>query len=772
MFISQILTNCLFNKHVVYFVIVIPSKIYFRPRSSFGCETINRILQTSLRDQLNRFGNVTDKMFEYIDDNKYMVADNREPFIRAKSENSTFDIEDSGLPFGDWICILYRKLQKCSVYIPFTTLEQCQLLNGPIKRKHEIKKEILSNEDDSAIDLDFREIKRQRVNESICILSKLQQNVLLQKSDRLEIMKTIRANAFIEHIDELSNTFSITDGERRINTLSYEQKHCLNSILEYAFPNDFAYNSNNLLDVNTHHPPISQYNPFYKLFLIDGSAGCGKSAIIESLNFYLFTRHKENSQLLYVTQTNVLCQNMRNKCFYNKSMEYMTFFKFLSILDLTYYDKIKLLMNCDALQVDAFQNTCGSDFLSAIKRIVNLLPKPSDDNSDNSIHFFVILDEIYTLSNGKLSLFLFVVRFLKLQNPHLSIYCICIGDKYQLRPFIKLENVKLEVIKQPPGDEEHIEIKSEECKTQLEDDTYIQSLISQSESLENATKFTLTKQYRILDETYNEFIDMVRHCENTEIEGIRILEHVVRLWPQKIDKNLSLKYPILDIIDVLRDIEANDYKKIVITLNKGGLFKRTIDTILFCFTNKHAHYYTFALALSYHNQLSEYRDIINVNDYIAFSIIYNADNLKCIDNETSIGDLINNHNYLVNILPLIRYCPYKILTSACPVARLSIVYLLDWVKDDNKKIITHLVVFSPDTNFIFTLMPSRFQMNVFKSITLFGFPLQLAFSSTYASSQGLTLDNKIAVSCSNISQAELYVCLTRIRKSEDLVRIY
>lgn len=757
----NIYIQTLIYSHIALFINILASnyKMFFKPKCALGTQTINRILQTSLRSQLNKTGNVSNRMFDYIDDNKYMISDNRVPFIRSCSQNSTFEIEHADLPYNNWISELIKKLSKCTVYVPFTVLQDSSL-NTPCKRKIEIKEEV-TEYDDSAIDIDINILKKRRLDESLSILHKLKENHVLTKNERIDVIKVIRANAFIEHIDELAKVFVVTDGEKRMSMLSVEQRFCLNSILEYAFPSDFKdkYPDVKVLTQNT------EYNPFYKLFLIEGSAGCGKSSIIESLNFYTYTQHKECSKLLYITQTNVLCQNMRNKCFYNDGMQYLTFFKFLNILNLNYYDKKQLLLHCDALKEDAFQNTCGSEFLNAMKDIVNL--PVSSINDDNYPRLFIIFDEIYTVSNGKLSLFLFVVRCLKIQNPELNIYCILIGDKHQLRPFTKIEDIKLQVVKQYDGVDD--DLIKKEIK---EEDTNIQSLIAQSESLVNATKFTLTKQYRIFDEKYSGFVEMLRHCQNTELDGIKILEQIEALWPEKINNKLMLKYPIDEILSIIDDIGIKDYKNIIIRMHNNNIFNKIIDTIVFCFTNKHAHYYTHALAFSYHAQLSQSKDTIKVDDYIVFSVIYNFDHLKFIDNRTKIKDLINDRNYLVNILPLIRYCPYKILTSNSPVARLSIVYLIDWSVNDDNRSITHLVVYSPDTNYVFTLMPSRFEMNLFKNCYLFGFPLQFAFSSTFASSQGLTLNSKIAVSCANISKAELYVCLTRIRKSEDLVRIY
>lgn len=776
------------------------TKMTFQPKPGLAVSTINRILQLSVGKQLTETGNISSSMFDFIDQNKYMVSDNRSSFINATSKNALFQIEKANLPYDNWIQTFYRKLFDCSVYTPFLIIEKFNIRRSAASMAANQKRkfENMANgsdlypggDDDSAIEMDFNQVKKRRVDESLNMLNALQRNIVLDRKERLEVMRLLKANTFMEFVDELNKEFDLSEGEARMKRMSCEQRECLNSILQYAYPDDFLKKGEASIPSPSPPPPPPSYNPFYKIFLIEGSAGCGKSSIIENLNFYTYSKHKTYSQLLYVTQTNVLCQSMRNKCSYNDSMQYLTFFRFLSVLNLNFHNKKKLLLNCDAMKIDAFQNTCGSNFLHDMKKVVDL-PQDMTSTRPKNPRLFIIFDEIYAVSHGKMSLFLFVVRCLKLQYPSLSIYCILIGDKQQLRPFIKLENIKLEVVKtttssSPDDTDEGISSTDETTMTTTvsnttsEDDTNVRSLISHSESLTNATKFILDKQFRISDTGYNDFVNMVRHCDNTEADGIKILEYIAAKWPEKINNNLTVIYPIAEILETLGDIDIKaDYKDVVIALDSKEIWRKTIDTIVFCFTNRHSHYYTLSLAMSYQQQLTDYQRLssssastaFKVNDFIAFSLIYNYDNIKYIVDDYKIKDLINNNNYLINILPLIRYCPYKILLSKSPVARLSIVYLLDWVINE-KNIITHLVVFSAERNLIFTLLPSQFEMNLFKNINLFGFPIQLAFSSTFASSQGLTLESKIAVSCFNISKAELYVCLTRIKKADDLVRIY
>lgn len=730
----------------------------FKPKPSLGLATMNRILQTSLEQQLSSTGNVSNSMFDYIDENKFFLTENRTPFIQHTSNNMTFQIENSDLPYENWIEVVYEKITKSkNTYIPFTIIEK--LTRG---RKRKVKEEPMI-EDDFDNHQGVNSIKKRKISETSELFNTVQNNNLLfDKKDQKHIVDVLKFNTYIEFVDELEKKFNINDGEEKMKSMSDEQKECLNHIIEYAFSTN---SSDEKMDTTN--------NPFFKIFLIEGSAGCGKSSIIENLNFYIFKNHNQYSRLLYITQTNVLCQSMRMKCLYNYNMQYLTFFKFLTILDLNFFDKRQLLLNCDALQIDAFQHTIGVNFLRNIKNIIQLPPlNENGSGGGEKSRLFIIFDEIYTISSGKISLFLFIVRCIKLKYPHISIYCILIGDKFQLRPFTKIENIKLKVIKSEPKEspENSNTINEEKIEIKEEEDLDTISLIEQSESIANATHFTLSKQFRIVDHEYHCFVNRVRNAENTRESGIELMREIQKLWPEKISDKLEVEYPIDDIQTLLETVNMKDYRNIAKTFVENNIFDRTLDTTIFCFTNKHAHYYNVALAFSYWNQI-EIKYDKQCTDFIIFSVIYNCSYLKFMNKTTKISELINNTNYLINILPLIRYCPYKVLSSNCPVARLSIVYLLDWVINEQRNI-THLIVFSPDTNYIFSMLPDRFEMNLFKNTHLFGFPLQFAFSSTFASSQGLTLNNKIAISCANISKSELYVCLTRIKSSKDLIRIY
>lgn len=762
---------------------------------------INRLLQTTLRANISETGNMTDQMFEFIDQNKYMVSDNRTPFITS-NVFATFYIEKSDLNVATWHKDVFERLSECLVYVPYSILEKSKINK---KRKAEPDEGF-----EDTMDIDI--IKKRRLEEGSHMLDKLRKTLTLNRKERLDTLKAIKINSIVIEVSELEKKLLPEDGEALISRLSDEQRNCFDNIIKYIFPHDF----NEPRYINSE----IENQPLYKLYLIEGSAGCGKSAIIESLNYYCFSKHIKCTKLLYVTQTNVLCQSMRNKCRYNRSMNYSTFFRFLGILGLSFFNKKEVLLHMEGLHGDTFQHTCGTNFLRHTKSFDIFPPMENVDVNDENERprLIIIFDEFYTINEGSLSLFLFIVRCIKMEYPKLSVYCILIGDKNQLLPFTKVENVKLEVY--PPPEEKETDKKTdkekedkpedtseekedkpadtseekpeaqentseaqedtqdtpppdpEEIKTSDQitpiDDDVLCSLIAQNESLANAERYVLTKQHRISDTEYNEFVNRILHADNDVETGRAILDEIFEKWPEKINKNLTLLYPVEEILNLWEKVNVDDYRAIV--LNENGIFKRAIDTIVFCFTNRHAHFYNMSLAFSYQKQIVE-NPRAEKSKFIIFSVIFDLEYAHILGNRYTIRGLINNDNYMVNMLPLIRYCPYKLLITSEPVARLSIVYLLDWMLNDDDQIIS-VVVFSPDNNLIFTVLPQKFEMNLFKDKSLFGFPLQIAFSSTFASSQGLTLENKIAVSCCNISKAELYVCLTRIKKSSDLVAVY
>lgn len=743
----------------------------------------NRVLQTSLGNQMISKGNVNSKMIDFIDNNKYLLSDNRTSFIKHEKEK-VFKINVSTLKYNSWTSQVFESLlDKINLFTPFKELGNITNSNSKLDKG--------SINDD---DMSLQAAKRRRLCESIELFDNLKKNKSLKPSDRNKAAKCLSVNVDLELVSELLITFTREDGENLLASLSTEQKRCLNTILKYAFPSDFEDSVSNSTQTNTTEKSgvdqkvnkiTDMTDPIYKIIVIEGAAGCGKSAVVEGLCYYTFDKHKDYSKILYVTQTNVLCQSMRNKCSYNGDMQYMTFFKFLNILNLTFKDKNRLLMNCDAMKINAFQKTYGLNFLNDIRNFVRL----PNMNGAAPPKMFIIFDEIYAVSDGKLSLFMFIVRCLKINFPSIDICCIMIGDKHQLRPFTKVENIKLVVTKSVapiPVDGikdlfaterlPDVTNKFNVDNNIKDDDTFWAAYISENESLSNAVCFHLKQQFRIQDSVYLNFIDMVRNCDNSHQSSLEIIKCIEKLWPEKVNETISIEYPIDAILQKLTDIKMKEYKKIVLAFEKDDLFRKTISTIVFCFTNNHAHFYNISLAFSYLKQINEKCTTANLHttDMIAFSLIYSSyyvEKGEIRNKKNYLKSLVNRSNNMMNILPLIRYCPYKILSWNSPVASLSIVYLLDWVLNDDKSI-SHLVVYSRDMKYIFNIIPSKFKMNLFNNIFLYGFPLQLAFSSTFASSQGLTLDNKIAISCADISKAELYVCLTRIRKASDFVNIF
>lgn len=759
----------------------------FRNERSHTASTLNALLQTSVKAQLSSSGNVSRFMCDFIDDNKYLQSENRQPFIQSDTKDNIFYIVDSELFLLTFVDTVYDKLINTTdtlLFKPSLIIEKM----SQNKRKRDTTVEYSA--------------KREKLEESKDLLEILRRtNHFIDKDRQTSIINTIKTNLLTTTVDVKQTKFSPEIYTKKMQNLSPEQKMCLYGILSVAYPDDKLdflkeeqhCGNNTIPNIDSIKKENLKFeegikNPFYKLFLIEGYAGCGKSSIIESLNFYAYMNHRCYTKLVYITQANVLCQSMRKKCNYNSDMEYLTFFRFVRTLGLGYDDEIQFLLNCDALQGDAFQSTYGLKFVKSLTEIIEM-PKKSPGRKST---LFLIFDEVYALSSGKLSLFLFLVRNIKLNFQHLDIHCILIGDKFQLRPFTTVENTKLEVIKsEPPSsdaeddseDKKNKEILiakieaqdyiDNEIPKELEND--IQALISLHESLPNSTKFVLTKQFRIVDSEYNEFVNIVRHATDTVDSGTKIFNMILSKWPDKINKNIEVNYPIDYILSLHSRINKNNYIAICKELYDSDMFSKILDTTIFCFTNVHAHYYNIAYSFSVLNRLKRKfaNSDVKYKDFIRFSLIYNYNYIYSKYPTEKLSMLLNKKNNLLNVLPLIKYCPYKLMISLGYIVRLSIVYLIDWIYDDkDNDDITHLILYSPDNNQCFSIHPYKFQMNLFKSTTLFGFPLQLAFSSTFASSQGLTLDNKIAISCANISKSELYVCLTRIHTSQDLVRIF
>lgn len=648
----------------------------------------------------NIFG---ETFFTFLKENIFHLQDRRKSFIR---KCNVFEISNSPIRFingpdHDW----------CKqVYSHFTNFFRCHGYVATITEKAYMK--VRATKVCSAENLDDNECGDD--TDSQIASNSQHKNTQALTDKKTQILEAGSGILTTPTITIGSINFDISEEESFYKTLADEQRNTLNNIL--------------------------QDKEKFSIYNITGQAGCGKSRIVYGIHLHTIKR-KNVESLLYVAHTNVLCQSINRNRLSRTRLETLTLCKFFTtVFKQSFFNIRPLLSILDAIPLDAFASVLGEGFLRSELH----MPLAIDVKPPKVL--YVILDEIYMLSEGVVSFFIFILRKIQEQTINMRVILVLIGDKHQLRPFQQPGSVKYNNIDPTiPSATECLkieQIKNIECESAWK-------------------KVVFTKQHRITDSAYN---SLLQELLKPQIQGEEFYNLLKKRYGQKYLSNLSIVYPLEEILKRIGHLTTND--AIVEELLKDNFLESILNVNVFCFTNEHAHYYNIALGASILDQIckSSYE---KRRVYVKFTLFYDT------KKPPQINEIQANRPY-VNLLPLIRFYPYKLLeVSDIPIkcARLSIVYIIGWILNSREKI-DHLIVYSKDVQKLFTLRPTKFRMNLYKDQLLLGFPLQLAFSSTFQSSQGLTITNKIALSMNNVSKEECYVTLSRIRFAEDLIAFY
>lgn len=678
-------------------------------------------LELLLTDHKNgndhKLGFVSVDLCRFIDSHKKYMEDNRFPWIKHNSSCHVFRIRNSAEADLDYPLQILATKNRWVLPIAEMVLRP-QRSSLPMPKLQSLDKQMQGKEGAS-------ENSDDQPGNSIEFLTRLFNNVpslYMSRQDKIELAKLIKAQVEVYHKlpDLKPKNLTKEEGEQKIANLNGEQRACYESIIS----------------------EIDKDQKDIKIFLIEGAAGCGKTAVVEAINVHLHFNYKVSDNIKYITQTNVLCHSMEARCPFKEGAVFMTLYQFFKALDLSYRHTIDFMSFCDAVSGDTFQQTCREDFLRGLNNVLPLGKK-----------FVIIFDEIFMWNSGRISFIIFLIRQYKIRHPNVDFYVILIGDEKQLQPYQVPKELKIRVSMFATKQYEY-----EENFTSVE-------RLMRNDCISAWQRYVLTKQHRIVDSDYCDFVDFIRSADTAKVTDEDVMFEISRRYPEKLTDLIIVDYPWERIDKLLAGLNPQkDFEKIVRAF--GNEIDSVLDTTVFCYTNKHAHYYNLALAYSVERGLPENKRKDTIHWSVFFTSSYNLPN---IEQNVSLKHL-NISNHLFNVLPLIRYYPYKVLECRCnTVPRLSIVVLLDWVV--GKGCLHNVIVYSPMKKTIFSIMPCTFRMNMFAGELLYGLPLQLAFSSTFASSQGLTLSNKIAISCVNITKSELYVCLTRIRQHRDLVAI-
>lgn len=447
-----------------------------------------------------------------------------------------------------------------------------------------------------------------------------------------------------------------------------------------------------------------------KFFFLSGSAGSGKTFIIGKMRMVL-----PKANILYLSPTNLLKQSVSRE-FKVKSLTLFSFM--MSVLCLSFYDFKNLCIHLSHLTHNIFKEV--PENISIVVR--SPMKKHFSLNGTNNT-FIIMVDEISLKTVGELSFITYIFERLALTYNFYFIVILA-GDLKQIPPLFTASMDYESIV----GD----------CNYSIE-----------------------FKSQQRMEPEYFKLVSQINACADGK-ECLEILRG--GLEESVFNGKIEYEYPIFT-----EHREKNTIDELAKWFREENIGERVLGYLTFCFTNASLHYNNLMLGLTVQSQLEDYlaragRDI-SIDEYIHF-VVYKIQ-MEGFDTLTKRPFDETDDDYIIPITPLIRYMPYKYLgTTNKMIPNTSILYLLHW---DSSGV---LYMYSEVTDTVFKVGLEQYQNNLIGTgIKLHGYPIQLAFSNTFYSSQGLTLKRKIAIDLNRISKPELYVMLSRVKTRNDLYRL-
>lgn len=462
--------------------------------------------------------------------------------------------------------------------------------------------------------------------------------------------------------------------------------------------------------------------PSVKCMLLTGHAGSGKTSTLECL------RDLGNVSLKYIAITQRLCAAVRR----NFNITTLTFCSFMiKALGMKPLD-IMILM--DAISYLSANTLLDYEFTginrNSIKTMFNSPFHPIDPDDPESKLIspkvnIIFLDEISMFAPPLLECFVSIVKVISVILREKFIIILA-GDFMQISPLLT---------------------------TSMD----YEPIFGICESV-----FNFKQQHRIVDQSYLNVV--MKLTNDTLMCSQQFLVELKKVIPDsKFSQEIKYAYPFKLVENAYDSLKTATNLYIWLKTLPPNFFADILPINVFVFTNREMHYMNLLLAFAIISQFKD-REIIRTitQQFICFSTF--------TKNGTDLVWPIQiNNEHIVPVLPLIRFFPYRLLAmniNLPDVYNKCLVFLIDWNFAESS-----VTVYCPAIEKFLTVPVGSFKMNLSNSM-LYGIPLELAFCTTYHSSQGLTLTGDIVVSLNNIDFRELFVVLTRVRSSEQIQNIF
>ncbi len=302
--------------------------------------------------------------------------------------------------------------------------------------------------------------------------------------------------------------------------------------------------------------------------------------------------------------------------------------------------------------------------------------------------------------------------------------------------------------------------------------------------------FFLNKQFRIKDETFNNFLTSLNNNEN-------VREKILNYLPDRFGNvNISYEYP-LDRLENIFDVPDEKLGHYAL---ENNLFT-VCELLMFTFGNPELQFNNCSLAIHIAKSIQNRQNFNqDVGSYVQFQILRFTYRYSKKDEGEEEGGEENEekfrkrkmsrdeypffypikyneyqNNGRIPILPLILGFEYKLLkplegsfrnnnNEKIKLARGTRLLLL--------RITLEYLIMCTKEGLTIKLYSTEFSTNLINTSQMFGFPIQMYASETTFSAQGLTIDKDIYVNLSGFTLNETYVVLSRVSNPERIKQIY
>lgn len=461
----------------------------------------------------------------------------------------------------------------------------------------------------------------------------------------------------------------------------------------------------------------------FDVMILNGKAGSGKTTILK----YIHSLRTKGIHSTYITMSKFLCEDVRRRIYEGDDHVFTVCSFVMKHLKFSYGSTImfqELLKHVPHNTLDKEELVIDVNFMhnplkNSWQRVISRLKHKNSAFLKISKRFapatkIFFIDEYSLLTAGVIGMILNILK-----RTGFKVIVIFAGDMNQIQALFQ---------------------RIHSCNSFLKS-------IARHET-------TLVNNFRASDKEYADFLDGIL-TTNTVPDYMR--SYIPRCMPY-IDYN----YPLHMVLDMPDNEDLNILREWI----EDNQFYNTCSHIIFAFQNEEVHYNNLSLAVSVYNQICKKADMATACRLVKFQLIFKVkweNKVMKLKGKYPAQDTLDGK---VPILPLVVGLDYKVLSRVVPLLpRSSILTLIKIEKDS-------LLMYSQQKKEFYKIYDGKYQMNLYRGVELYGFPLQMYSSETSCSAQGVTIERDVYANFSANSRSEAYVIMSRVRTKNRIKSVF